>query len=313
MKYGHFRFFAKTLVTLIKKVPAMQPLINAIELLSLQGSGSLVIIDARAGADAAERFSESHLRGALHVHLENELSDIKSDLSNGGRHPLTSPEKFSKLLGYLGIQRESHVVVYDDKSGAFAATRFWWMLLAAGHKNVQVLDGGMQAAIAAAYPVEQGPSNAPQSASPYPFSQWVLPIASMQQVKEVTGLTDWLVIDVREAERYRGETEPYDPVAGHIPGAVNVPYTKNMDANGLFLASEMLNSFYKEITAGRPASKIIVHCGSGVTACHTLLALAHAGFEIPALYTGSFSEWCRNENQIVVKDGLLDSGPFSDL
>jgi thiosulfate/3-mercaptopyruvate sulfurtransferase len=288
----------------------MQSLIHAKELLSLQGTPGLVIIDARAGADVAVRFSETHLSGALHVHLENDLSDIKSDLRQGGRHPLPSPEKFSKLLGKLGIQSDSHVVVYDDKSGAFAATRFWWMLRAAGHKKVQVLDGGMQAAIASAYPVEKGTSKAPQSTPPYPFTQWVLPIASMDKVKEVSGKSGWLVIDVREAERYRGETEPYDPVAGHIPGAVNVPYIVNLDAHGLFHPSKKLNSFYREIMSGRQASKIIVHCGSGVTACHTLLAMVHAGFEIPAMYTGSFSEWCRNENQIVVKDGLLDSGPF---
>lgn len=288
----------------------MQPLINAKELLSLQGSPGLVIIDARAGADVAVRFSETHLSGALHVHFENDLSDIKSDLRQGGRHPLPSPEKFSKLLGKLGIQSDSHVVVYDDKSGAFAATRFWWMLRAAGHKKVQVLDGGMQAAIAASFPVEQGPAKDPQSTTPYPFTVWGLSTAGMLQVKEVSGKPDWLVIDVREAERYRGETEPYDPVAGHIPGTVNVPYTLHMDEDGFYLPPEKLYALYREIIGGHPASKIIVHCGSGVTACHTLLAMAHAGFEIPAMYTGSFSEWCRNENQIVVKDGLLNSGPF---
>ena len=277
----------------------MQALITGIELLSLKNNHDLVLIDARAGADAPERYLEGHLSGALHVHLENDLSDIKPDLRQGGRHPLPSPIEFSELLGNLGIDKNSQVVVYDDKSGAFAATRFWWMLLAAGHKKVQVLNGGMQAAIAAGYPIAQGQAFAPQPKLPYPFAAWQLPIASMDQVREVSEKSDWLLIDVREAERYRGETEPYDPVAGHIPGAVNVPYTLNMDANGLYHPAEKLKVFYQETIAGRPASKVIVHCGSGVTACHTLLAMAQAGLEIPALYTGSFSEWCRNENTVM--------------
>lgn len=276
----------------------MQALISASELLKLKASIGLTLIDARAGADAPERYLEGHLSGALHVHLENDLSDIKPDLRQGGRHPLPSSQAFSDLLGNLGIEKNTQVVVYDDKSGAFAATRFWWMLLAAGHKMVQVLDGGMQAAIAAGYPVSKGKTPTPQAKPPYPFSDWKLPTATMNQVKEVSGKPGWMVIDVREAERYRGETEPYDPVAGHIPGAVNVPYTLNMDSNGLYLSPEKLRELYSKTLAGLPASKVIVHCGSGVTACHTLLALAHAGFEIPSLYTGSFSEWCRNDNTV---------------
>jgi len=136
----------------------------------------------------------------------------------------------------------------------------------------------------------------------YPLEKWMLPIADMAEVEKVSQDNDHLVIDVRDANRFNGETEPIDLIAGHIPGATNVPFTENLDADGFFLSPETLKKKYEEILAGRNSDEVIVHCGSGVTACHTLLAMAHAGMEIPKLYVGSWSEWSRNTKPMVTKD-----------
>ncbi len=262
-----------------------------------------VIIDARTGLNALtgesalNRYESLHLEGALFVDLETELADIKENLADGGRHPLPEPKAFARLLGDLGIGPETSVVVYDDKNGGSAAARFWWMLRAAGHKKVGVIDGGMDAAVKAGFPVSnEVPARI--DTRPYPFDHWLLPTVDMQQLEQMAADENFLVIDVREAERYHGETEPYDPVAGHIPGAVNIPYTGNLDPNGYFLDPEMLKEKYLKAIGGRSMEKIVVHCGSGVTACHTLLAMDIAKLGIPNIYTGSFSEWCRNNKPI---------------
>lgn len=279
----------------------MDALIKPAELPEL--TGKAVIIDARTGIDALtgesafSRYESLHLEGALFVDLETELADIKENLADGGRHPLPEPKAFARLLGDLGIGPETRVVVYDEKNGGSAATRFWWMLRAAGHNKVSVIDGGMGAAVKAGFPISsQAPAR--KNTPPYPFEKWLLPTVDMEQLEQMAADEAFLVIDVREAERYRGETEPYDPVAGHIPGAVNIPYTGNLDPNGFFLDPELLKEKYLKAIGGRPMEKIVVHCGSGVTACHTLLAMDVAKLGIPMLYTGSFSEWCRNDKPI---------------
>jgi thiosulfate/3-mercaptopyruvate sulfurtransferase len=275
----------------------MQPLISAQELAELLQKGSVVLIDARSGPTAPDRYKQEHLAGALHVDLDQELADVKADAAQGGRHPLPEPDAFAALLGKLGIQHHSHVVVYDDMSGANAAARFWWMLRAAGHAQVQVLDGGYQAAIAAGIPMSSDAAVA-KPADPYPFKAWQLPTTTMEQVAKAALDPDYLVVDVREAARFRGETEPIDLVAGHIPGAVNVPFKSNLNEAGDFLQPEVLREKYLQALDGRDPDNMIVHCGSGVTACHTLLAMEHAGLGIPALYVGSWSEWSRNDRPI---------------
>lgn len=269
------------------------PIISANDLLTLN-SGSFVLIDASFGK---ANFEKKHLRGALHVDLNADLSDIKENAANGGRHPLPSPDAFCSLLSKLGIEPEDHVLVYDDKNGANAAARFWWMMRAIGHQKVQVLDGGLAAAEAAGFPLEVGIGPTPKSTT-YPAKNWNLPLSNIQEVERVSQNPDYLVIDVRENFRYRGESEPIDLVAGHIPGSVNVPYFSNLDEKGLYLPAEQLKAKYGELVGGKKAENIIVHCGSGVTACHTLLAFAQAGMDIPKLYVGSWSEWSRNEKTI---------------
>ena len=189
--------------------------------------------------------------------------------------------------------------MYDDSKGANAAARFWWMLKAVGHDKVQVLNGGLQAAEQFGFPMQTGINIPVPAAENYPMQQWLLPIAQMDEVEQVSQKNDYLVIDVRDAYRYNGESEPIDLIAGHIPGAENIPFTENLDAAGLFLQPDVLKEKYAQITEGKSTDHIIVHCGSGVTACHTLLAMSYAGLEIPKLYVGSWSEWSRNAKEIV--------------
>ncbi|MEX2567519.1 MAG: sulfurtransferase [Cyclobacteriaceae bacterium] len=276
-----------------------KPLISPKELLALQKSEKLLLIDARFGED---KFEQSHLKGALYVALNSQMSHVKEDAAMGGRHPLPEPEAFAKTLGSLGIGSESHVVVYDDKNGAMSAARFWWMLKALGHKRIQVLDGGMDAAIEAGFPLSSTIENLEEK-EPYPGDAWLLPIAGLTEVENAVKEKDHRLVDVREAERYLGQNEPIDLVAGHIPGAVNIPFSGNLDKDGFFLSPETLKKKYRQALGNTPTDQTIVHCGSGVTACHTLLALSHAGMEIPQLYVGSWSEWSRNEKPIARENG----------
>jgi thiosulfate/3-mercaptopyruvate sulfurtransferase len=278
----------------------MTTIISPTELLALQNSPDLVLIDVRTGAKIQDRFLQNHLKGALWVDLETDLSHKKGNPADGGRHPLPSISEFATLLGKLGISRTSLVVVYDDKNGANAAARFWWMLRALGHPSVWVLDGGIQAAITAGFSISST-SEKSQKARKYPVKTWQLAQATIEEVEQVAQKPDYCVIDVRDTERYLGRTEPIDLIAGHIPGAINIPFSENLDDNGFFLSPEVLREKYEKHISQLPTHNMIVHCGSGVTACHTLLALAHAGFEIPKLYVGSWSEWSRTERPIATE------------
>ena len=269
----------------------MHAIINAAQLSKLPEN--TLLIDAGSGAAAFERYNKQHLKSALYVDLETDLANVPEDASNGGRHPLPTIQNFAELLGKLGIAPESHVIVYDDKQGSNAAARFWWMLRAAGHSKVQVLYGGLQAAVAAGVEVTDDVSIAMPTGD-YPFTHWQLPTIEIDAVKGATQNTDWLIIDVRASERYNGHTEPIDRKAGHIPSAINIPLTENLDADGNFLPVKSLHQKYSAALSGYDPEKIIVHCGSGVTACHTLLAITAAGLPIPKLYVGSWSEWSRN-------------------
>jgi thiosulfate/3-mercaptopyruvate sulfurtransferase len=278
----------------------MKPLINSLELATIISDAKLVLIDARTGPQAKQNYCLEHLAGALLVDLETDLAHKANDPAEGGRHPLPPINRFAKLLGELGITPESHVVVYDDKKGANAAARFWWMLRAIGHTKVQVLDGGYAAALAAGVPVKSG-QEVTIKQPPYPHTTWQLPTATIAEVAMATHNPDALVIDVREAARYRGETEPIDLVAGHIPGAVNIPFAGNLSPDGSFLPPAVLHANYKQALGERKPEDVIVHCGSGVTACHTILAMEQAGLGIPKLYVGSWSEWSRSDRPIATE------------
>lgn len=273
------------------------PIIGAEELVNTHESKKIILIDARTGIDAHIKYLHEHLKGACFVDLEKQLADIKTNAANGGRHPLPDPQKFAQLVGGLGIDTESHVVVYDDKNGANAASRFWWMLRSIGHNKVQVLNGGYDAAIRAGFPTHSGEETTVKK-DVYKADEWLLPTATLDEVEKATGDYSFTVIDVREKMRYDGEYEPIDLIAGHIPGAINLPFTNNLDDNGLFLSSAELRDKYILHLQGIKPENVIVHCGSGVTACHTILAMASAGLTLPVLYTGSWSEWSRNNKPI---------------
>jgi thiosulfate/3-mercaptopyruvate sulfurtransferase len=278
----------------------MSPIITPIQLIEAVQTNAIVLVDATNSPTAYQNYQQSHLQGALFVDVNTQLADIKEDVSKGGRHPLPTVEKFSKTLTDLGITPETWVVVYDDKNGANAAARFWWMLRSIGHDKVQVLSGGIQAAIELGFPTSSKVEIS-NKVSPYPIQSWQWPTIDLQGMDEMILKDHFVIIDVRESQRFKGETEPIDLVAGHIPGATNIPFTANLDAEGFFLSPDELKTKYQKAFENTNPENRVVHCGSGVTACHTLLALAVADLPIPQLYVGSWSEWSRNNREIVVE------------
>lgn len=276
-------------------------LINAEELKELLDKGNIILIDARSGTDAHDRYLKAHLDHALHVDLDKDLATKTADPANGGRHPLPDIHAFGSFLGALGIGPSDQIVVYDDKNGANAAARFWWMLRSLGHQNIQVLNGGMIAAEKAGIQVISGEEKKHPGA-PYPVSKWKDTV-DIDEVAALRENPDYIIIDVREAYRYNGEREPLDKIAGHIPGAINIPYPENLDSNGTFLSAEELNKKYLSAINQISPDHVIVHCGSGVTACHTLLALEEAGIKGPRLYVGSWSEWSSAGREIAKGTG----------
>jgi thiosulfate/3-mercaptopyruvate sulfurtransferase len=275
----------------------ISPIIQASELLELYKSKNLVLIDANTGINAKSNYEEKHLDGALFVDLNTQLADIKENASIGGRHPLPKIEDFAETVANLGISSSSNVVIYDDKNGSNAAARLWWMLKSLGHEKVQVLNGGFQEAEKMHFPTSSK-TEIVTKAEAYKTKNWKLQMATIDEVEKVSQDKNHIVIDVRDVERYNGETEPIDLVAGHIPGAINIPFTENLDKNGLFLNPNELKEKYSKVFEKVKTENTIVHCGSGVTACHTLLAIAYAELEIPKLYVGSWSEWSRNNKTI---------------
>ena len=258
-------------------------------------AGSL-LLDARPGAPG---FVQGHLAGALHADLNRHLSLASApgaDPARGGRHPLPDPAAWGAQLGAWGITPETPVVAYDDANGGNGAARLWWLLRAFGHRRAALLEGGLQAALAAGLELETGATAPPRPAPPYPAPgpSWAWPTVTLEEVDRLRRDPAWKVLDVRSRPRYEGLTEPLDPVAGHIPGALNLPFTENLDAGGRYLDAAALRRLYLAFLAGTPPDHLVVHCGSGVTACSTLLALDLAGLAGASLYVGSWSEWCRN-------------------
>jgi thiosulfate/3-mercaptopyruvate sulfurtransferase len=263
---------------------------------ALAAPSNVVLCDVRSGPDARESYARGHLPGAVFVDLERDLSGPKENAARGGRHPLPALALFAARVGAWGIRPESHVVAYDDQGGANAAARLWWMLRAIGHARVQVLDGGLKGALDAGLTLSSEPTSSP-GAPPYPASAWSRPTTDIDGVEEARRAPTQLVLDVRAAARFRGEQEPIDPIAGHIPGARNLPHSENLGPHGRFKCAAELRRLYTELLDGRAPEQLIVHCGPGVTACHTLLALERAGLPGASLYVGSWGEWCRNPDR----------------
>jgi len=276
----------------------ISPIIAVPDLFRIYKHPDVLIFDASNGPDAKSNYENGHIEGAMFVDLNTQLADIKSDLSDGGRHPLPDAGSFARTLTELGISKNSHVIVYDDKNGSNAAARFWWMLKAVGHEKVQVLNGGLQEARKQGFSLIAGVEPVRKAAEQYRADKWIWPIASIDEVEAAARDKNYRVVDVRDKDRYDGITEPIDLIAGHIPGAVNIPFAENLDDEGLFLSPDELKDKYQVKFGDRNPENLIVHCGSGVSACHTILALAHAGMGQPKLYVGSWSEWSRKEKKI---------------
>jgi thiosulfate/3-mercaptopyruvate sulfurtransferase len=268
----------------------MKTLITAEELMSvLAGAHAPVLLDC--GFDLADTaagrraYDEGHLPGARYLHLDDDLSGPKHDAQGQfrGRHPLPARDMLASTLGRLGIGPGTPVVAYDAQGGPYAA-RAWWLLRWMGHEDVAVLDGGVAAWRAAGGTLHTAPpSHAPAS---YPLHAAAMATLDADAVR--AGLGRLRLVDARAGERFRGEVEPLDRAAGHIPGALNRPFKDNLGPDGRFKPRERLRDEWSSLAAG---GAVVHYCGSGVTACHNLLAAAHAGLADGALYPGSWSEW----------------------
>ena len=256
--------------------------------------GRVRVFDVRfdlARPEAGEAaWREGHLPGAHYLHLDRDLS-AKDGVPAlcGGRHPLPTREVFAATAARLGLTPDTPVVLVDAQGGMFAA-RAWWMLRLIGARDVRVLDGGLAAWRAAGGALEPG-----EVAPATPGPAW--PLGPEPEGLRLTAdalaaqLGRVALLDARAPERYRGDVEPLDPVAGHIPGALNRPFSANLGPDGRFLPPEALRAAFQGLAGARP---VVHQCGSGVTACHNLLAMAVAGLPGGALYAGSWSEWCRD-------------------
>ena len=251
---------------------------------------AFVFIDVRHDLAQPDTWGEAqyrvaHLPGALFAHLDRDLSAQKT--GRNGRHPLPAPDAAAAAFGRMGIDADKQVVVYDQGNGMYAS-RLWWMLRQLGHLTVAVLDGGFDKWLREGRATATVPGT--PRATTFPIRA-IAPTADAAVVLASLATRSLLVVDARGPERFRGDVEPIDPVAGHIPGAVNRPFPANLNADATFRSADDLRAQFDALLAGRPPGEVVVHCGSGVSACHHLLAMEHAGIAGARLYPGSWSEW----------------------
>lgn len=252
----------------------------------------LLIVDCRFDlADPARGvrdFAAGHIPGAVYANLDHDLSDLSRRNEGLGRHPLPHPEAFAAVLARWGWRPGQPVVSYDSAGGALAASRLWWMLRAAGASEVAVLDGGLAAWLAAGSPLEAGVERA-RVASTVSVDAW--PQGSVDHVGAADAAAAGVLVDARAEPRYRGEVEPIDAVAGHVPGALNRPFALNLQVDGRFKPAAMLRDEWRALLDSHAPGQIVHMCGSGVTAAHNLLAMEHAGLHGSQLYPPSWSGW----------------------
>ena len=274
-------------------------LISVEQLKNLQTNpASLMVFDcsfdlmnpAKGEAD----FLQSHIPGAIHAHLDRHLSDKTGQGVNGGRHPLPTREAFAAWLGSVGFSNTMQAVVYDRQSANYCG-RLWWMLKWVGHTQVAVLDGGLQA-WAETEPVTPA-ATPPRPAATFALQAEQATLATTDGVLKQLGRPAQTILDARATPRFKGEVEPLDPIAGHIPGALNRPFGLNIGADGKFKPAAVLKAEFQALLAGRDPATVVHHCGSGVSAVPNLLAMEIAGLGPTALYGGSWSEWCANPDR----------------
>jgi len=278
-------------------------LISATELHQHLHDPEFIIIDCRfelassnAASDAGRAaYNAGHIPGALYAHLDDDLSGPITPQS--GRHPLPDARVLAAKFGQWGIDSSKQVIAYDADTGAMAAARLWWLLRWLGHQHVAVLNGGLKHWQAAGFALTSSVfTPAPREFKGMPQASW---ISDANEVALRARQAEWRVIDARAPERYAGSVEPVDTVAGHIPGARNHPLSRNLQADGHWLPAEKLRAQFSELLDNVPASHVISMCGSGVTACHNLLALEVAGLHGAKLYPGSWSEWIKDRARAI--------------
>jgi len=275
-------------------------LISPQQLAERQKTPNLVILDCRSSLedlDYGQRsYAEGHIEGSSYADL---LNDLSGPITKGvtGRHPLPDPQTLIERLRFWGVNNDSDIVLYDDGPGAYAA-RAWWLLAWLGKRDgVYVLDGGLKAWHAAGQPLSLDPPEHREGLfQGKPDDSLVLSADEVQKKLDQPQVT---LIDARAPARFRGEVEPIDPVAGHIPGAQCAAFTDNLGPDGRFLPADQLKQRFAATLNGRPAEKLVAYCGSGVTACHNLFALCLAGYPLGRLYAGSWSEWINDPQREV--------------
>ncbi|MDJ0880565.1 MAG: sulfurtransferase [Gammaproteobacteria bacterium] len=274
-------------------------LITAEQLASRIDQPDGLIFDCRFDLADVEKghaaYLESHIPGAIYAHLDHHLSGPITPLS--GRHPLPDMRELAHWLQQQGMTSSRQVVVYDDSFGAMAA-RLWWLLKCLGHHAVALLDGGWQAWTAAGYTIDNQVIQPEAGSFDASFNRSC--VVSSEQVLHNLENQEFCLVDVRASERFKGIHEPIDPVAGHIPHSCNLPLTHNLDDQGFFKSAQELRAIYKEINEKCSPKQQVYMCGSGVTACHSLVALSVAGFDRPRIYAGSWSEWIRDPSRPII-------------
>ena len=268
-----------------------QTLISPATLYTHHTQPDWLVVDCRfslADTTAGQRaYTAAHIPHALYAHLDHDLSGPPT--TDTGRHPLPTSSALCELFGRMGIQPTTQVVAYDD-AGGMVASRLWWMLHYMGHTRTAVLDGGWQAWQAEGYPTTAAIT--PRPATRFvgePHTAWLVRLPDVPAQP--------LLVDSRDADRYRGENETIDPRAGHIPGAINHPFRRNWGADGRYLPPAELRTQWAAVLGHTPPAEATFYCGSGVSACVNLLALAHAGLGHGRLYVGSWSEWSQDETR----------------
>lgn len=290
-------------------------LISAGELMDLQRAKARLMVfdctfDLMDAASGEKQYLQAHIPGAVYAHLDHALSDKGSldargeaaphaGAASGGRHPLPRREKFAMWLSGVGFANDMQAVVYD-RNGANYCGRLWWMLKWAGHDAVAILDGGLQAWQAAGGEVHSGPESS-HFQSNFELKPPLRRLVTTAEVAQRLGQPAQTLVDARAPQRYRGEVEPLDPVAGHIPGALNRPFAQNIGADGRFKPGAQLRAEFDALLGGRDPAGVVHQCGSGVSAIPNLVAMELAGYAPTGLYAGSWSEWCRTPNLPVEK------------
>jgi thiosulfate/3-mercaptopyruvate sulfurtransferase len=272
-------------------------LVSTQELFDHLADPTWVVFDCRHDLKRAEfgprEYAKSHIPGARFLHVDEDLSAPPT--GTNGRHPLPDPDAFARKLGAAGVDRSKQVVAYDAHGGSYAA-RLWWMLRWLGHDAVALLDGGWGKWLREERPeTDAVPTPTPARFEPRQRALTVDAAFVLAHLRDPSVV----VVDARAAERYSGATEPLDPVAGHIPGSINVPYQDNLAAGGVFKSAEALRALWEPLLHGVEPASIVHSCGSGVSACHNLLAMEIAGLSGSRLYPGSWSEWCADPTRPV--------------